>query len=89
MKHTVNRYEFHRAFEVLRPKAFSYAALNALFDHLEELDYEIELDVIAICCDYGEYASVEEILDDFGCENLDQLDHYVIPVVGGGFIVGP
>lgn len=59
MKNTVSRYDFLRAFvDYDRKDQFSYEALNLLFDYLEEYEEstgeEIELDVIALCCDYCE-----------------------------------
>jgi hypothetical protein len=57
MKTTVSIDNFRRAFE-MRPDNFSYEGLAVLFDYFEELEEsmgeEIELDVIAICCDYTE-----------------------------------
>ena len=59
MKQTVSRYDFHRAFETIRPDNFTYAGREALFDWFEELEEdtreEIELDVIAVCCEFSEY----------------------------------
>ncbi len=58
MKTTVSRYDFRREFEQCRPNNFSYEALGLLFAYFEELEEslgeEIELDVIAICCEYSE-----------------------------------
>lgn len=59
MKTTVSRYDFERAFvDYGRKDQFSYEALGLLFDYLEEYEdstgQEIELDVIALCCDYCE-----------------------------------
>jgi hypothetical protein len=59
MKTTVSRYDFERAFvDADRRDNFSYEGLNALFDYLEDYEEqtgeEIELDVIALCCDYSE-----------------------------------
>jgi predicted ArsR family transcriptional regulator len=59
MKTTVSRYDFERAFaDADRKENFSYEALGLLFDYFEsyeeETGQEIELDVIAICCDYNE-----------------------------------
>ena len=58
MKTTVNLYDFRREFESIRPNNFSYEGLSILFDYLEELGdscgEEMELDVIAICCDFSE-----------------------------------
>lgn len=73
MKTTVNNYQFHRAFEEMNRKAnFSYAGLNALFEYLEQYEEEtgeeIELDVIAICCDFTEYENLAEFQADYGTE---------------------
>ena len=62
MKTTVSVYDFREAFrQTFRQTGrenFSYEALGLLFDHLEEYEEgsgeEIELDVVAICCDYTE-----------------------------------
>lgn len=37
-----------------RQDQFSYEALNMLYEYFEEIDPDMELDVIAICCDYSE-----------------------------------
>jgi hypothetical protein len=44
---------------------FSYDALHALYEWYEELDPDMELDVIAICCDWYEYESITEAYRDF------------------------
>ena len=59
MKTTVSRYDFERAFvDYGRKDQFSYEALGLLFAYLEEYEEstgeEIELDVIALCCEYYE-----------------------------------
>ena len=59
MKTTVSKYDFERAFvDADRKENFSYEALNLLFDYFEEYEdstgAEIELDVVAICCDFNE-----------------------------------
>ena len=64
MKTTVSKTDFIDAFKKLRPDNFSYDGLVALYDYLddfeEDTDEEIELDVIAFCCDYTEYENLEE-----------------------------
>ena len=68
MKQSINLYDFRRAFEQSRPDNFSYEGLEVLFDSLESLeddtDNEIELDVIAICCDFQE-STVDEVIQDY------------------------
>ena len=59
MKTTVSKYDFERAFvDADRKENFSYEALGLLFDYFEDYEEqtgeEIELDVIAICCEYNE-----------------------------------
>ena len=59
MKTTINRYQFERAFaDADRKENFSYEGLKALFEYFEQYEEstgeEIELDVIAICCEYAE-----------------------------------
>ena len=61
IKQTINEYTFEEAFRAIRPDNFSYQGLQALYEYLAELSddigEDIELDVIAICCDYREYDS--------------------------------
>lgn len=45
------RNEFHRAG---RATQFSYDGLGLLFDYLDEIDPDYDLDVVALCCDYSE-----------------------------------
>lgn len=75
MKTTVSRYDFERAFiDADRKENFSYEALGLLFDYLEEYEEstgeEIELDVIAICCDYSE-EMVEDIARNYSIDLND------------------
>lgn len=71
MKTTVNFSEFRDSFQEIRPDNFSYQGQRMLFDHLEEYEEstgeEIELDVIAICCDFSE-DSFQNIADQYGIE---------------------
>jgi len=59
MKTTVSFYNFERAFvDMDRSENFTYDGLKLLYDYLEDLGEdsgeEIELDVIAFCCEYQE-----------------------------------
>jgi len=69
MINTVTQHEFIDTFNKVRPKQFSYEGLEVLFEHLEmveeSMDKPIEFDVIAICCDYTEYDSLEELLANY------------------------
>lgn len=72
MKETVNESRFIQAFTTLRPNQFSRNALVALFDYLDQLEQDLgeeqELDVIAICCDWTEYADPVEAAEAYGWE---------------------
>ncbi len=76
MYQTITRSMFHDAFRDMgRLDNFSYAGRDALFDMLESLsedEKDIELDVIALCCEYAE-DSVEQVLKDYNLEKLDDL----------------
>lgn len=88
MKNTVDLYQFRNEFQAIRPNNFSYEGLGVLFDYLEEYESdcgeELELDVIALCCDfsedhYSDIASNYEI-DLSDCEDEEEelqavLDH--------------
>ena len=73
MKQTVTEYQFIESFRACgRESQFSVPARRALFEHFEIIeqyqDEEIELDPIAICCDFAEYPSAREAADDYGFE---------------------
>jgi inosine/xanthosine triphosphate pyrophosphatase family protein len=62
---TVNEHSFTEAFRQIRPDNFSYEGQKALYEYLDDLSEDIgtpiELDVIAISCEYSEYESFEEL----------------------------
>jgi len=61
MKMTIDQSEFIQAFERMgRAHQFTHAALIALFDYLEEVAPDAELDVIALCCEFTEHGSALE-----------------------------
>jgi hypothetical protein len=69
MKITINKYDFAQAFKKYnRENQFTITALFILFDYLEQLESDlneqIELDVIAICCEY-----TEETLKEWAINN--------------------
>lgn len=77
MKTTVSNYSFERAFaDADRKENFSYEGLSLLFDYLEDYEeqtgQEIELDVIALCCDYSE-DTIENIAANYSID-LDGMD---------------
>jgi hypothetical protein len=77
MKRTINQYQFADAFRSAgRQDQFSYAGLNALFGYLEyeDIGKEIELDVIALCCEYSEHKSALDAAADYGYDVDDESE---------------
>ena len=68
IKQTVTESDFRDAFASIRPDNFSYEGLTALYEYLEELSEDtgedIELDVIALCCEWYE-SSAAEIAENY------------------------
>ena len=95
MKQSVNEYDFLKAFKECRPNNFSRAGLFALYDYLEELyadtGEEIELDVIALCCEYAEYDSLAEFREDYGEDynTMQDIEYHttVIMIDNESFII--
>jgi hypothetical protein len=87
MKQTVNFYTFQKAFQDLRPNSFTYEGLYALFEYIEETEestgFEVELDVIALCCDFIEYASEEDYANDYN----DDLEDYLATTSSSGSLI--
>lgn len=78
MKITVTETMFKDAFyKAGRQDNFSYDGLSILFEYFENLeddcDMSIELDVIAICCEYQEMC-VADIAENYSIEIDDDLD---------------
>jgi hypothetical protein len=70
MKSNISQQAFIQAFrDYGRETQFTYEALKVIFDWLEELaeccDDEIELDVIAVCCEFAEYESFKGFQADY------------------------
>jgi len=95
MKQTINEYQFTEAFKRIRPNNFSYEGLKALFEWFEELENdtgeEMELDVIAICCEFTEYENLKQYNDEYNneCEEIDEIadDTTLIKIDNERFII--
>jgi len=79
MKTTVSEHDFIRAFEVMgRQNQFSRAALQAIFEYMEDYERdtgeEVELDVIALCCEWAEYDSALDAASEYGWEPDAEAD---------------
>ena len=73
MKKSVTITDFIDAFEKMRPSNFTYEGLESLYNYLIDFEQdtgeELELDVIAFCCDYSEYKNLEEYKKNYSSIN--------------------
>ena len=77
---TVDLYQFREAFRRMNQQdQFSYEGLEVLFDYLENLSDDIgepiELDVIALCCEYYE-SSIDELIENYDIDVSDAADEF-------------
>lgn len=82
MKKTLTLYDFHNEWNSWeeRKNTFSYEGKIALFEYLEnyeeETGEEIELDIIALCCDYTEYDSLEKLKENYkDIETMEDVEN--------------
>lgn len=96
MKTTVNESQFIDAFTKMnRENNFSYEGRKALFEYLDQYEQdtgeEVELDVIALCCEYSEYENLAEFQKDYGdeYESIEDIerDTQVIRIDDEAFII--
>ena len=95
MIQTITSNNFVDAFQHAgRDKQFSYEGKIALYDWLEDNIENYELDVIGLCCEFSEYANIEEFHQDYDpeiyidLEAIECLGHWrVIPTRSGSFII--
>ena len=93
---TLNVHDFRQAFiDYNRGEQFTYDALTALFEWLEELAEDTgtpyELDVIALCCEFTEYTDLEEIQANYSHTELTSMEdvsyHTAVIEFDGGIII--
>lgn len=71
MKKTLNVYDMKEAFKAAGRDYYTYEGLETLLAYYDEIDENMELDVIAICCDCTEYGdgaacSLSDLVSDYG-----------------------
>lgn len=76
---------FKDAFKALRPDNFSYAALSELYHFFTDMSEseDMELDVIAICCEFSE-EPLSDVLENYSLGSLEELQDntLVIATIG-------
>ena len=92
MKTTITALDFNEAMTTFKC-GFSYEGGTALFEYLEELeadcDIDIELDPVALRCEFTEYEDLDEIKDSYpDIETIDDLyDNTTVITFDGGIII--
>jgi hypothetical protein len=81
MKQTINFSQFTDQFQAVRPDNFTYEGLRALYDYFEkwgeDCGGDIELDVIAISCEFTEYEDLEGIQANYSdIEDITDLRNH-------------
>jgi hypothetical protein len=101
---TITEWDFVNSFDQAnRSENFSVAGRKALFNWFTELEEDcgmesqMELDPIAVCCEFSEYGDITELKEDYpvpeDCEDDDEaLEHFreetlVIELDNGGLII--
>ena len=87
MKQSINIREFERAFcDYDREDNFTTEGLVALYDFIEQLDEgsgtDTELDVVALCCEFTEYADLAEFQSNHSDEyqSIDDISDQTIVI---------
>ena len=86
---TVNEWEFIRAFEDMgRKDQFSREGLRELFDYIcdcsRDTGEDVELDVIALCCEWTEYPSWEDAEKECQMDAEELQDNTIVLEVSEG-----
>ena len=98
MKNTITLYDFIREFKDYgRMENFTENGLEALYNWFIDMEndtgIEMELDVIGICCDFSQYETLSEIIDDYGnifdeTATLDDVRYHTTVIeFDGGYII--
>lgn len=78
MYHTIDFVDFSLAFDQMnRGENFSLKGRRVLFDFIEDCEAQteeqIELDVIALCCEFEEN-SIPEVLENYNLNSIEELE---------------
>ena len=87
---TISKTQFRDEFTVYNwQDQFSYEALGALDDYLTDLDEQcdlsIELDVIALCCEYSEYDNYYDAVMAYSNDRWHKLEDHTTVIYTGEY----
>ena len=95
---TINEHDFIQAFkDAGRQDQFSLDALRVIFNYEEERETQMTeptvLDVIALCCDFAEYDSIEDFQEEYGEQyvSLEDIEEQTVVLTDApdysGFVI--
>jgi hypothetical protein len=92
MAQAITKQEFIDAFtQANRENQFSRDGRAELFEYFQEYEestgMHVYIDVIAICCAFTEYASMEEVCEEYDMHSQDIHDHTTVIQFESGVIV--
>ena len=93
MKMTITLADFRNEFKTMgRSGQFTYDGITALFDGLTDYEEatgeEWELDIIALCCEFTEYADLAEIQDVYpDIEDMNDLEANTLVILTDSSII--
>ena len=95
MYQNISLHDFHEAFKSSGYEDnFTVEAREALYSYFCDwevaADQQVELDVISICCEFSEYSSLDEYVNDTGNEvDIEELrqETTVLELTGGRIVV--
>ena len=89
----VTKYDFTEAFKNLdRVSNFQHDGLEALFEYLTDLERDCgesyELDVIALCCDFSRFDSIEDYNQQYNTDftSMDDVEEFACQINHEAFI---
>ena len=88
---TFDKYDLQKEFENMGRDYFTLEGYEAILDLFDETETNVNLDVIAICCEFSEstqdeikenYSNLDEIADASSTSDLlDALNYYTIAIL--------
>lgn len=80
MIQTLSEHDFRQAWaNSPRAESFSYEGLGLLFETLEQLFPDYELDIVELDCEYAE-STIEELINDYGyAMDLEEVEEDDLP----------
>ena len=80
IKWRLTKSEFVDEFLKIDSDSFSREALEVMFDYYNDVGVDVEFDPIAFRCDWSEYESEQDALEQYGVDSMEDLEDMVVEV---------